>query len=48
LYSVYPDGNGPDADLISSLEKEIVQKNLNVTFDDIAELEDVIINFLIY
>ena len=41
LYSVYPDGKGPDAELISSLEKEIVQKNLSITFDDIAELDDV-------
>ena len=41
LNEVYPDGKGPDAALIESLEREIVQKDLSTTFDDIAELEDV-------
>lgn len=40
LEHVYPGGKGPDAELIESLEKEMVVKNLNVSFDDIAELED--------
>ncbi|KRX00955.1 P-loop containing nucleoside triphosphate hydrolase [Pseudocohnilembus persalinus] len=39
LYSVYPDGRGPDAELIGMLEKEIVDKNPSVKFEDIAELE---------
>jgi katanin p60 ATPase-containing subunit A1 len=35
----YPDGgNGPDADLINMLEREVIDSNLNITFDDIAEL----------
>ena len=41
LYEMYPDGKGPDAGLIESLEREIVQKDINITFDDIAELDDV-------
>ena len=36
----YPDGEGPDADLIKMLERDVVQKNPNVEFDDIAELDD--------
>jgi katanin p60 ATPase-containing subunit A1 len=36
----YPDGEGPDADLIKMLERDVVSKNPNVQFDDIAELED--------
>ncbi len=35
---VYPDGLGPDAELIQMLEKDVVEKNPNVSFDDIAEL----------
>jgi len=35
----YPDGNGPDANLIEMLEKEVICFNPDVTFDDIAELE---------
>jgi katanin p60 ATPase-containing subunit A1 len=38
LKSVYPDGNGPDTNLIESLEREVVDLNPNITFDDIAEL----------
>lgn len=36
----YPEGEGPDADLIKMLERDVVSKNPNVQFDDIAELED--------
>lgn len=36
----YPDGEGPDADLIKMLERDVVQKNPSVQFDDIAELDD--------
>lgn len=36
----YPDGEGPDADLIKMLERDVVSKNPNVEFDDIAELDD--------
>lgn len=39
--SIYPDGKGPDAELIENLEKGMIIKNLNVKFDDIAELSDV-------
>ena len=38
LLSRYPDGNGPDAELIEMLEREVVDANPNVSFDDIAEL----------
>lgn len=36
---MYPEGTGPDADLISMLEREVIEFNPGVTFDDIAELE---------
>ena len=36
----YPDGNGPDAELIKALEKDLVDMNPNVTFEDIAELDE--------
>ena len=36
----YPEGEGPDAELIKMLERDVVQKNPNVPFDDIAELDD--------
>ena len=39
LLSRYPDGNGPDSDLIEMLEREVVDTNPNVSFDDIAELK---------
>ena len=39
LLSHYPDGNGPDAELIEMLEREVVDINPNVKFDDIAELD---------
>ena len=38
LLSRYPDGNGPDAELLEMLEREVVDTNPNVSFDDIAEL----------
>ena len=40
IYSVYPDGIGPDTDLINMLERDVIEKNPKVNFDDIAELED--------
>ena len=40
MYSVYPDGNGPDAELIQMLERDVIDKNPNVSFNDIAELDD--------
>ena len=38
LLSRYPDGNGPDSELIEMLEREVVDTNPNVSFKDIAEL----------
>lgn len=38
MKSVYPDGNGPDTNLIEGLEREVVDLSPNITFDDIAEL----------
>ena len=40
IYSIYPDGIGPDTDLINMLERDVIEKNPQVKFDDIAELED--------
>lgn len=40
LFHVYPDGKGPDEHLITMLEKEVVDKNPNITFEDIAALDD--------
>lgn len=40
MKSVYPDGSGPDADLIKMLERDVIDKNPNVSFDDIAELAE--------
>lgn len=40
LNHVYPDGDGPDTNLIEAIEKEVVDVNPNVSFDDIAELDD--------
>ena len=37
---MYPDGVGPDADLIRMLERDVVERNPKVSFDDIAELEE--------
>jgi katanin p60 ATPase-containing subunit A1 len=36
LYHCYPDGVGPDTDLISMLERDMLDKAPNVNFDDIA------------
>lgn len=48
LYHHYPDGKGPDSDLIRMLEDTIVTTNLHVTFDDIAGLEDAKENLNMY
>jgi katanin p60 ATPase-containing subunit A1 len=40
LSHCYKDGDGPDADLIRMLEKDVIDLKPNVTFDDIAELND--------
>lgn len=40
LYHCYPDGKGPDEQLIMMLEREVIDKNPNVSFDDIAALDD--------
>lgn len=39
LLERYPDGNGPDTNLIEMLEREVMDKSPKVAFDDIAELE---------
>ena len=36
LKNCYPDGAGPDSDLINMLEREVVDFSPNITFDDIA------------
>jgi katanin p60 ATPase-containing subunit A1 len=40
LYSMYPDGNGPDSELINMLERDVIDRNPQVSFNDIAELTD--------
>ena len=40
LQSVYPDGKGPDIDLIRMLERDVIDRNPQVKFDDIAELDE--------
>ena len=37
---VYADGIGPDTDLINMIERELLVKNPNVQFDDIADLDE--------
>jgi katanin p60 ATPase-containing subunit A1 len=37
---VYPNGTGPDSDLIQMLERDLIDKNPNVKFEDIAGLDD--------
>lgn len=37
---MYPDGDGPDTDLILGIENFLVKKKVDVNFDDIAGLED--------
>jgi katanin p60 ATPase-containing subunit A1 len=36
----YPEGHGPDIDLIETLERDCIDKNPNVSFDDIAGLDE--------
>ncbi|CAD8191998.1 unnamed protein product [Paramecium octaurelia] len=36
---VYPDGRGPDSDLIQMIEREVLDLTPNVSFEQIAELE---------
>lgn len=36
----YPDGVGPDQDLIEMLERDVLDKNPQVSFDDIADLDE--------
>ena len=36
----YPDGAGPDTDLIQMLERDVLDKNPQVNFDDIAGLDE--------
>jgi len=36
---VYPDGKGPDEGLIQMLEKDVIDQNPNVKWEDIADLE---------
>lgn len=36
----YPDGIGPDTDLINMIERDLLVKNPNVQFDDIADLDE--------
>ena len=40
LEHVYPDGAGPDTELITMLERDVVEKDPSVSFDDIAELDE--------
>jgi len=40
LEHCYADGKGPDAELIQMLEKDVVDQNPNVKFEDIASLDD--------
>ena len=39
LLDYYPSGKGPNAELIQMLERDIVDRNPGITFDDIASLE---------
>ena len=40
LLKCYPDGNGPDADLINMIESSVISQNPNISFEDIAGLEE--------
>lgn len=40
MHHCYPDGKGPDANLITMLERDILSTNPNVKFDEIAELDE--------
>jgi katanin p60 ATPase-containing subunit A1 len=37
---VYPEGTGPDSELIQMLERDVIDKNPQVKFEDIADLDD--------
>jgi katanin p60 ATPase-containing subunit A1 len=37
---LYPDGVGPDSDLINMIEKDVLTKNPEVKFEDIADLDE--------
>ena len=37
---MYPNGKGPDEELIRTLERDVIDKNPQVSFDDIAELDE--------
>jgi katanin p60 ATPase-containing subunit A1 len=37
---MYPSGKGPDEELIRTLERDVIDKKPNVSFDDIAELDE--------
>ena len=36
----YPDGVGPDAELIQMMESQVLDKNPQVSFEDIADLDE--------
>ena len=38
MLSMYPNGDGPDSELIRMLERDVIDKNPQVSFDDIASL----------
>ena len=40
LYNHYPDGNGPDTDLINMIENNLILTNPGISFDDIAGLNE--------
>lgn len=40
MYSIYPQGEGPDTDLILSIEQYLINWKENISFNDIAGLED--------
>ena len=40
LEKCYPDGIGPDAELINMIERDVLDKNPQVSFDDIADLDE--------
>ena len=37
---MYPDGVGPDTDLINMIERDVLCKNPEVNFEDIADLDE--------
>lgn len=40
MYSIYPQGEGPDTDLILSIEQYLINRKENISFNDIAGLDD--------